>query len=95
MVIEINNAKVLQQQAIVLDDVNFTLDDSEFVYLIGRTGSGKSSLLKLIYGELPLKEGTGSVAGFNLRKLSRRNSNAPQKDWNRFSGFPIAYGSND
>ena len=72
MVIEINNAKVLQQQAIVLDDVNFTLDDSEFVYLIGRTGSGKSSLLKLIYGELPLKEGTGSVAGFNLRKLSRR-----------------------
>ena len=72
MVIEINNAKVLQQQAIVLDDVNFTLDDSEFVYLIGRTGSGKSSLLKLIYGELPLKEGTGSVAGFNLRNLSRR-----------------------
>lgn len=72
MVIEINNAKVLQQQAIVLDDVNFTLDDSEFVYLIGRTGSGKSSLLKLIYGELPLKEGTGSVAEFNLRKLSRR-----------------------
>ena len=73
MVIEINNAKVLQQQAIVLDDINFTLDDNEFVYLIGRTGSGKSSLLKLIYGELPLKEGSGSVAGFDLPKLSRRD----------------------
>jgi cell division transport system ATP-binding protein len=73
MVIEINNAKVLQQQAIVLDDIQFALGDNEFVYLIGRTGSGKSSLLKLIYGELPLKEGTGQVAGFDLRKLGRRD----------------------
>jgi cell division transport system ATP-binding protein len=73
MVIEINNAKVLQQQATVLDDIQFTLGDNEFVYLIGRTGSGKSSLLKLIYGELPLKEGTGQVAGFDLRKLGRRD----------------------
>ncbi len=72
MVIEINNAKIVQQKTVIIDDVLFSLNDNEFIYLIGKTGSGKSSLLKLIYGELPLKEGEGTVAGFDLRKLSRR-----------------------
>ena len=73
MVIEINNAKIVQQQSVIIDDVHFSLNDNEFIYLIGKTGSGKSSLLKLIYGELSLKEGQGTVAGFDLRKLSRRD----------------------
>jgi cell division transport system ATP-binding protein len=72
-VIEINNARIFQQDVCVLDGVNFTLKENEFVYLIGKTGSGKSSLLKTIYGELPLNEGNGSVAGFNLNELSKKD----------------------
>jgi cell division transport system ATP-binding protein len=47
MVIEINNAKIVQQKTVIIDDVQFSLNDNEFIYLIGKTGSGKSSLLKL------------------------------------------------
>ena len=72
-VIEINNARIFQQDVCVLDGVNFTLKENEFVYLIGKTGSGKSSLLKTIYGELPLNEGNGSVAGFDLNALSKKD----------------------
>ena len=71
-VIEIKNGKITQQGAIVLDDVQFSLQPNEFVYLIGKTGSGKSSLLKTIYGELPLSEGEGKVADFDLRELRRK-----------------------
>lgn len=71
-VIEINDARIFQQDVCVLDGVNFTLKENEFVYLIGKTGSGKSSLLKTIYGELPLNEGNGSVAGFDLTALSKK-----------------------
>ena len=62
-VIEIKNAKIYQNNTLILDDINFELGESEFVYLIGRTGSGKSSLLKTLYGELLLTEGEGVVAG--------------------------------
>lgn len=71
-VIEIKNGKITQQGAIVLDDVQFSLQRNEFVYLIGKTGSGKSSLLKTIYGELPLSVGEGKVADFDLRELRRK-----------------------
>lgn len=71
-VIEIKDARIFQQDICVLDGVNFTLKQNEFVYLIGKTGSGKSSLLKTIYGELPLSSGNGTVAGFNLNQLSKK-----------------------
>lgn len=57
---------------LVLNRVDFTVDPGEFVYLIGKTGSGKSSLLKSLYAEIPLTEGTASVAGFDLVKLKKR-----------------------
>lgn len=56
----------------MLHQVDMQVDKGQFAYLIGRTGSGKSSLLKTLYGELLLQEGEGSVAGFDLRKLKRR-----------------------
>lgn len=64
--------KLLQQGDLILSDLNFDINAGEFVYLIGRVGSGKSSLLKTLYAELQLIEGEGYVAGFDLRKLKRR-----------------------
>lgn len=64
--------KLLQHGELILSDLNFDINAGEFVYLIGRVGSGKSSLLKTLYAELQLIEGEGYVAGFDLRKLKRR-----------------------
>lgn len=64
--------KLLQQGELILSDLNFDINAGEFVYLIGRVGSGKSSLLKTLYAELQLIEGEGYAAGFDLRKLKRR-----------------------
>jgi cell division transport system ATP-binding protein len=69
-IIEIKNANIYQGENLVLQDVNLTVNKGEFVYLVGKTGTGKSSLLKTIYGELELKEGTGTVAGYQLRELT-------------------------
>ena len=65
--------KLLQQGELILSDLNSDINAGEFVYLIGRVGSGKSSLLKTLYAELQLIEGEGYVAGFDLRKLKRRD----------------------
>ena len=65
--------KLLQQGELILSDLNFDINAGEFVYLIGRVGSGKSSLLKTLYAALQLIEGEGYVAGFDLRKLKRRD----------------------
>lgn len=68
------SAKALKEKGhLVLSDVNLTVDKGEFVYLIGIVGSGKSSLLKTLYAELQLVEGRGSVAGFDLRGLRRKD----------------------
>jgi len=71
-VITLNNVDVFQQKHLVLSNVNLSIAKGEFVFLIGITGSGKSSLLKIIYGDLHIGNGEGSVANFNLKTLSDR-----------------------
>ena len=69
-IVYLQNANIYQGTARVLTNVNLDVDKGEFMYLIGKTGTGKSSLLKTLYGDLYLKEGDGSVAGFNLKDLT-------------------------
>lgn len=69
-IVSIRNANIYQGTNLVLQEVNLTVNKGEFVYLVGKTGTGKSSLLKTIYGELPLREGEGTVAGFNLKEMN-------------------------
>ncbi len=68
-IIELQNVNIYQGSNLILQDVNVSVNRGEFVYLVGRTGSGKSSLLKTLYGDLPLKEGDGTVVGFNLKQM--------------------------
>jgi cell division transport system ATP-binding protein len=68
-VVSIKNANIYQGGNMILRDVNFTVDKGEFVYLVGKTGTGKSSLLKTLYGELTLTEGQATVVGFDLRTM--------------------------
>lgn len=68
----LRNAQVYQREHLVLSDVNIDLIPGQFVYLIGETGSGKSSLLKTLYGDLPLVEGSGSIVGYDLRDLKEK-----------------------
>jgi cell division transport system ATP-binding protein len=70
VVLEISNANIYQGDSLILSDVNINVSRSEFVYLVGKTGSGKSSLLKTLYGELTLKSGRAVVAGFDLKDLT-------------------------
>src|SRR6478752_5848628 len=69
IVVSIQNANIYQGDSLVLKDVNFAVSKGEFVYLVGKTGTGKSSLLKTLYGELTLTEGNASVVGFDLRNM--------------------------
>ncbi len=69
-VIKLEGVDVYQQKYLVLNNVNLQINPGEFVFLIGQTGSGKSSLLKILYGELHIAGGQGQVAGFDLKKLS-------------------------
>ncbi|WP_257670633.1 cell division ATP-binding protein FtsE [Parapedobacter tibetensis] len=71
-VITLKNVDIYQPKHLVLSNVNLKIDKSEFVFLIGQTGSGKSSLLKIIYGDLHIASGEGMVAGFDLKNLSGR-----------------------
>ena len=71
-VITLKNVDIYQPKHLVLSNVDLKIDKSEFVFLIGQTGSGKSSLLKIIYGDLHIASGEGMVAGFDLKKLSSR-----------------------
>ncbi len=69
-VISIHDANIYQGKNLILQNVNFEVKKGEFVYLVGKTGTGKSSLLKTLYGELPLKEGRGSVVGYDLKEMN-------------------------
>lgn len=71
LVIELKSANIFQDKNLILSDVNLEIHKGQFIYLVGQTGSGKSSLLKTLYADLPLKEGEGTVAGFKLKKLKQ------------------------
>jgi cell division transport system ATP-binding protein len=72
-IIDFQDASVFQDDYLVLSDVSFKVNSGEFVYLIGRVGSGKTSLIKTINAELPLKEGHALVTGFQLEKLRMKS----------------------
>lgn len=73
VVIRLDELSVFQRKNLVLNRVNLSIRKGEFVYLIGKTGSGKSSLLKTLYAELPVLEGKAAIAGFDLTKLKRKD----------------------
>jgi cell division transport system ATP-binding protein len=68
-VLRVKEASIFQDQNTVLNDISFEMDKGEFVFIIGRTGSGKSSLLKTLYADLPLRQGDISMAGFTIRGI--------------------------
>lgn len=68
-VVELKNANIYQGDSLILSDVNITINRGEFVYLVGKTGTGKSSLLKTLYGDLEFRQGYGMVAGYDLKQM--------------------------
>jgi cell division transport system ATP-binding protein len=73
-IVKLSNTDIVQQDGtVVLSNINLSIGAGEFTYLIGKTGSGKTSLLKTLYGALPLSKGFGEVAGFDLRSIHRDN----------------------
>jgi cell division transport system ATP-binding protein len=72
-IIHLDKVSVYQSHNLVLNDVNLNIEKGEFVYLVGKTGSGKSSLLKILYAELPLIQGNGTVAGFDLASIKKKD----------------------
>ena len=71
-ILVLDNAKIYQRENLILSEVNISINKGEFVYLIGKTGTGKSSFMKTLYGDLPLLEGEGNIVDFDLRKLKTK-----------------------
>jgi cell division transport system ATP-binding protein len=91
--LDFKNVEIKQQKNIILDEINLSINKGEFVYFIGKTGSGKSSLLKAIYGDIFISNGDILFKNQSLRKLNRKkNFRIKTRGWNSFSGFSIAYG---
>ncbi|MFT5849098.1 MAG: cell division transport system ATP-binding protein [Psychroserpens sp.] len=72
-VLQLKNVSIYQGDSMVLSDVNFEMNKGDFVYLIGKTGSGKSSFMKTLYGDLQLTEGEGHVVDYNLRTMHEKD----------------------
>ena len=73
VIIDLKKCLIWQHDHLVLSNINLSVRKGEFMYLVGRVGSGKTSLIKTINAQIPLKEGTGVVAGFNLSKLRTKD----------------------
>ncbi|WP_417359093.1 cell division ATP-binding protein FtsE [Galbibacter sp.] len=69
VILELRDVAIYQRENLVLSEINLSIDQGEFVYLIGKTGSGKSSFMKTLYGDLPLTQGSGSIVDYDLRTL--------------------------
>jgi cell division transport system ATP-binding protein len=71
-IIRLENVSIFQKHNLVLSGVNFTVDKGEFVYLVGKTGSGKSSLIRTLYSDVPLAKGTAHIAGYEISAIKRK-----------------------
>lgn len=71
-ILKLSNAAIYQRDRLILQRVNLEINKGEFIYLIGKTGSGKSSLMKTLYGELPLRNGEGVIVNYNLKNLKEK-----------------------
>ncbi len=69
IILTLKNVAIYQRESLILSQVNVSINRGEFVYLIGKTGTGKSSFMKTLYGDIPLKEGQGEIVGINLKTL--------------------------
>ncbi|MGB7785657.1 MAG: ATP-binding cassette domain-containing protein [Salinimicrobium sp.] len=72
-VLYLKDASIFQREALILSEVNIEIQKGEFVYLIGKTGTGKSSFMKTLYGDLPLTEGEGEIVDYDLRTLREKD----------------------
>ncbi len=71
--LQLKDTSIFQRENLILSDINLDIQKGEFNYIIGKTGSGKSSLMKTLYGDLPLQNGEGSIVDFDLRKLKEKD----------------------
>ena len=72
-VLSLENVTIYQENRVILTQINLEVKEGEFIYIIGKTGTGKSSLMKTLYGDLPLTEGSGNIVGYNLEKLQDKD----------------------
>jgi cell division transport system ATP-binding protein len=72
-IINLENVSIIQNDSIILSDVNLTVKKGEFIYIIGKVGSGKSSIIRVLNAEIPILEGEGSIAGYDLKKIKNRH----------------------
>ena len=73
MLIQYNDVQLQLDDKIILDHVDFKVNENDFIYLVGKVGTGKSSLLKSLYAELPVAQGEASILGFDLKKMKQKH----------------------